>query len=108
MPRRHARAAMVLSAALVAVACSKPLDIAGLETQLANQVNAQLATTAVTVSCPDGVKAEAGGTFNCTGTLATGDTLVIRVIQTDASGRVTWEVVDAASPSPSPSVSPSA
>ena len=41
----------------------------GLETQLENQLNTQLKTTGITVDCPSDVKAEAGGQFDCTGTI---------------------------------------
>lgn len=103
MHPRNRRAAMVLSVALVAVACSKTLDIGGLETQLANQLNTKLETTGITVDCPDDVKAKSGSEFDCTGTVSTGETLTILVTQTDGEGKVTWEVVDAPSPSPSSS-----
>ena len=55
--------------AVAAVACSKSLDMGGLETQLENQLNTQLKTTGITVDCPSDVKAEAGGKFDCTATI---------------------------------------
>ena len=64
----------------------------GLETQLENQLNTQLKTTGITVDCPTDVKAEAGGQFDCTGTLSTGQTITVHVTQTDSDGHVTWEV----------------
>jgi FlaG/FlaF family flagellin (archaellin) len=96
MRSRFVRAAVLLCLALAAAACSKSLDMDGLELQLADQLNTQLETTGITVDCPDDVEAETGGEFDCTGTASTGDTLTIRVTQTDSDGSVTWEVVDVA------------
>lgn len=96
MRSRFVRAAVLLGIAVVAVACSKTLDTAGLQTQIADQLNTQLDTTGITVACPDDVKAEAGNEFDCTGTVPDSGTLTIHVKQTDADGHVTWEVTDAA------------
>ncbi len=95
MRSRLARAAVVLSIAIIATACSKTLKMADLESTLADQLNTKLSTTGITVQCPDSVKAEAGGTFECTGKLTTGDMLTLKVTQTDANGRITWVVVGA-------------
>lgn len=103
--RSRNRVAVVLFVALVSISCSKTLDIGGLETQLGNQLNTKLETTGITVDCPDDVKAQSGSEFDCTGTISTGETITIRVTQTDGKGKVTWEVVDAPSSSPSPSSS---
>jgi hypothetical protein len=102
---------MLLSAAVLlfmvsaAAGCStilpKKLDVDGLETQLANQLDSSLETTGITVSCPDDLKAETGGEFDCTGTLSTGDTVDIHVKQTDAEGHVTYALVGGATPTPS-------
>jgi Domain of unknown function (DUF4333) len=89
------RTAVLLCVAVAAVACSKTLDIGGLETQLANQMNTQLDTTGITVDCPDDIKAETGGEFDCTGTVPDAGTVTIHVKQTDSDGHVTWEVTDA-------------
>ena len=96
MRSRFVRVAVLLFVAAAAVACSKTLDIGGLETQLGNQLNTKLDTTGITVDCPDDVKAKSGGEFDCTGSVSTGETLTIHVTQTDGEGHVTWEVVDAA------------
>jgi hypothetical protein len=95
MRSRLVRAAVVLSVAIVATACTKTLDMGHLESSLADQLNVQLTTTGITVHCPDSEKAEAGATFECTGTLSTGDKLTIKVTQTDGSGNVTWALVGA-------------
>jgi Domain of unknown function (DUF4333) len=94
MRSRFVRAAVLLGIAVVAVACSKTLDTAGLQTQIADQLNTQLDTTGITVECPDDVKAEAGNEFQCTGTVPDAGTITINVKQTDAEGHVTWAVVD--------------
>ena len=59
--RFAARAAVLLAVTLASVACSKSLDVGGLETQLETQLNTQLKTTGITVACPSDIKAEAGG-----------------------------------------------
>ena len=95
------RAVAVLLVAVAATACTKTLKTDQLEPQLASQLDAQLGTTGTTVSCPSGIKAEAGGSFDCTATLKDGSTLTINVKQDDASGHVSWTVAGAL-PSPSP------
>ena len=97
------RIAVLLCVGVATVGCSKTLDVAGLETQLGTQLNAQLNTTGITVDCPDDVKAESGGELDCIGTVSTGETFTIHVKQTDGDGHVTWEIVDSTTPSPSPS-----
>jgi len=91
-----ARAAVVLCIAVAAVACSKSLDIGGLETQLESQLNTQLKTKGITVDCPSDIKAESGGQFDCTGTVPGAGTITVHVTQTDSDGHVTWAVTDAA------------
>ena len=95
MRPRFARAAVLLCVAVAAVACSKSLDMGGLEAQLENQLNTQLKTTGITVDCPSDVKAEAGGQFDCTGTVPSSGTITVHVTQTDSDGHVTWEVTGA-------------
>jgi hypothetical protein len=105
MRRRLVSAAVLFLFVSASAGCStllpKKLDMDGLETELASQLNDELDTTGITVSCPDDVKAESGGEFDCTGTLTSGDTLAIHVTQTDDDGQVNWAIVDAATPSPS-------
>ena len=95
MRTRYVRAAVLFCAAVVTVACSKSLDMGGLETELGTQLNTKLETTGITVDCPEDVKAETGGDFDCTGTVPDAGTVTIHVTQTDSDGHVTWEVVDA-------------
>lgn len=104
MRSRLARSACVAGLAIVASGCSllpKNLDTKGLEPTLASQFDAQLGTSGTTVSCPTGIKVEAGGTFECTATLSDGTVVRLRVTQTNADGMVSWKAVGA-SPSPSP------
>lgn len=95
MRTRFTRAIILLCVAAAAVACSKTLDSGGLETELGTQLNTRLETTGITVDCPEDIKAESGGEFDCTGTVPDAGTVTIRVTQTDSDGHVTWEVVDA-------------
>jgi hypothetical protein len=91
---RPTRALALVTIALFA-ACSRPLDVTGLESQLKRQVEDDLGTTGLTVTCPDNVKAEAGSTFTCEASDASGATMVITVTQTDDQGNVTWKVTGA-------------
>jgi hypothetical protein len=99
MRRRFAWLAAMVSVAALAVGCStlvpKTLDTGALEGTLRDQIEAQLDVTGLTVDCPDGVKAKAGGTFECTATTGEGNTLTIRVTQADDEGRVTYSLVGA-------------
>jgi len=106
MRSRFVRAAVMLLVVATAVDCSlipKKLDMGGLETQFEDDVNALLETTGITVSCPDDVKAEAGNEFDCTATVAPGETFTIHVTQQDSDGHVTYILKGAPTPSPSPS-----
>lgn len=96
MRSRFIRTAVLLFVVVVAVACSKSLDIDGLQTELGSQLNTKLDTTGITVDCPDDIKAESGGEFDCTGTVPDAGTVTIHVTQTDGDGHITWEVTDAA------------
>jgi Domain of unknown function (DUF4333) len=100
---RFARVVALAALAASAAGCTKTLDKRGLETQLATQV--QQNGPALTVHCPDGVKAAAGGVFTCTATNPDGASFQIQVTQTDDKGNVTWAITGG---SPAPSVSPTA
>lgn len=92
---RPARAALLAAIVVLAAGCSQPLDVAGLESQLQTQLEKEFDTKGLTVTCPDDVKAEAGSTFECQASDATGATVVITVTQTDDQGHVTWKVTNA-------------
>ena len=89
----------ILLAAMLALAgaCTrtKTLDAQQLNQMIASDMQAKLGVQGVTVSCPDGQPAEAGGTFNCTATNPDGTTLTIEVTQTDGQGNVTYKVAGA-------------
>ena len=97
MPSRSrlARAAGLAAIAVLAAACSRPLDIDGLESQLKTDLEKEFDAKDLTVTCPDDVKAEAGSTFECQASDATGATVVITVTQKNDQGEVTWKVTDA-------------
>jgi hypothetical protein len=81
--------------AVTAVACTPDLDTEGLEPMLKEQVQRETGTTVTSIDCPDNVKVEAGGTFECTATETSGATFTIKVVQTDDAGHVTWEIASA-------------
>jgi hypothetical protein len=89
---------LVLVAVAVAGACTRTrtLEASELNQRIATDMQAKkLADEGVVVSCPDDVPAEAGRTFDCTGTNPDGTTLTIEVTQTDDQGSVTYKVVGA-------------
>jgi len=98
--RRRMRPKLVSLAAatalvFIAVACTPDLDTEGLEPMLKEQVQRQTGTTITSIDCPSDVKAEAGGTFECTAQETSGATFTIKVVQTDDQGHVTWEIKSA-------------
>jgi uncharacterized protein DUF4333 len=95
MASRTARLFAVAALAVAAAACTKSLDTAGLETKLKDQIEAQTDSTITSVDCPDDIKVESGGKFECTATEESGATFTIEVVQTDDKGNVTWEVTGA-------------
>jgi hypothetical protein len=91
---RITRALALVSIALLA-ACSRPLDVNGLESQLKRKLERDLGTTGLTVTCPDNVKAEAGSTFTCEASDASGATMVLTITQDDDQGHVSYSIADA-------------
>lgn len=98
---RFARVVALAAVAALAVGCTKILDKRGLETQLATEV--QQNGPALTVHCPDGVKAQAGATFQCTATATDGSSFALTVTQTDAKGNVSWRFTGASGAPPTAS-----
>ncbi|MEO8476667.1 MAG: DUF4333 domain-containing protein [Actinomycetota bacterium] len=92
---RIGRAATLAALVLVSASCSRPLDTGGLESDLKAQIEDKLGAEDLSVTCPDGVKAEAGSSFTCEASDPTGATMVITVTQNDDQGRVTWTVTGA-------------
>lgn len=64
--------------------------------QIAERIQADIVTNGGTslkaVTCPKGVKPEAGKTFECVGEMDNGYTFTIPVQQQDGKGNVTWDV----------------
>jgi hypothetical protein len=88
----RAVAAVVL--VIAAASCTKKLDTNGLETTLKGQLEQQLNTTGITVTCPTDVRIKQGATFTCNATDSTGAKSTITVTQVDDKGNVKWEVTD--------------
>ncbi len=89
---RPARACALLAIGLLATGCSRTLDTDQVEFQLKGQVETDLDTSGLTVTCPDDVKVEAGSTFTCEATDGSGATMVITVTQKNDQGDVRWNV----------------
>jgi len=91
------RGTLVVFVAALALgsACSrtKTLDAQQLDQKIASDMQAKLDLTGVTVSCPDDVKVQTGGTFTCTATGSDGKTMTLEVTQNDDRGNVGYNVV---------------
>jgi Domain of unknown function (DUF4333) len=87
----RARTIVVACVLLAAVACTKTLDSGGLEDQIKTLMQQRGGPSVDSVSCPDGVKVQAGSTFTCTAS-GEGTTWTIQVTQTDDSGHVSIKV----------------
>jgi Domain of unknown function (DUF4333) len=104
---RFARGVALVAVALSAAGCTKVLDRQGLEDQIAGALQSN--GPALTVQCPDGVKAVAGATFQCTAKDPSGSSFAVTITQTDDKGNVTWKLTNASgSPAVGPSPTPSA
>lgn len=69
------------------------LDIAKVESEIQTGIAEQTDVTISSVDCPDDVPIDQGNTFTCTASVeGTGETLSVRVTQTDSSGTVDWQV----------------
>ena len=106
MASRTTRLLAVATLAAAAAACTKSLDSDGLETMLQEQLTRETASTITAVDCPDEIKVETGGTFECTVTEESGTTFTLSLTQTDDQGHVNYKIKDA-SPGPAPSGSAS-
>ncbi|HEX6843993.1 MAG TPA: DUF4333 domain-containing protein [Actinomycetota bacterium] len=85
---------LLLLVVLAAPACTRQLDTAGLEQQIADLLEQRGGPSVNEIDCPDDVTVEAGSQFECT---ASGDqaTWTIEVTQTDDEGHVDMRIVDA-------------
>jgi hypothetical protein len=91
------RRAFALAAAVAAVpalsACgTKVLNTDKLEPTIKQGLEQQAGVRIKSVSCPDKVKLEAGGTFNCTALTTGGDRASVKVVQQDDKGHVSYQV----------------
>jgi Domain of unknown function (DUF4333) len=84
---------MGASLVLLATGCGESkLDTSRLEDQIQKTLSDRTGFTIESVSCPDDVQAEKGGTFRCTVTTSRGERAVANVTQTDDKGGVTWKL----------------
>ncbi len=73
-------------------ACSKLLEVGSLETEIRESVIRQGGLSLKTVTCPKDVPLEAGRAVDCVGELDSGELFAIPARQTDAPGKVEWDV----------------
>ena len=83
-------AATALSACSVTLGGTN-LDVDKAQTEIASGIQEQTGL-AVTVSCPAEVPIQAGGTFGCDVTDASGGNGTVIVTQEDEEGNITWEL----------------
>ena len=91
----RARTIAVACSLAGALACTKTLDSGGLEDQIKTLLQERGGPTLSSVSCPDDIQAQAGGTFTCTAA-DDGKTYTIEVTQTDDGGNVEIRIVNVA------------
>jgi uncharacterized protein DUF4333 len=92
---RTAAAVCAVALPLLSTGCRPTLlDSEGLERQLETQLEQELGTGALTVTCPADVKVAAKAAFECTASDGEGTDLTITVTQTNNEGDVTWKVTD--------------
>ena len=91
---RIARGLALASLTLLAAACRDRIDVADLETRVAEDLRTQYETTTFEVSCPDDVEVGKGTDFECTATGADGTSLTLRMTQVDDQASVTYEIVE--------------
>ena len=79
--------------ALFAAACGESkLDTSRLESQIEKTLADRTGFQIESVTCPDDVKAEKGGTFRCTVSTGRGERAAVNVTQTNDEGGVTWKL----------------
>jgi hypothetical protein len=70
------------------------LDMNKLKEAITTGVEAQTGVEITSIDCPPNRDVEEGDTFDCTATIEDGNSLTIKVTQTDDQGNINWEVVD--------------
>jgi hypothetical protein len=94
MPRpRHILATLAGLALTASCTVSAVLDDSRLQEEIQRGFQEQTGATVQNVDCPDDQPLTQGATFECTLTTADGETVGIRVTQTDAQGNIRWELV---------------
>jgi len=88
----RARTIVAACSLVGALACTKTLDSGGLEDQIKSRLAETGGPTVSSVTCPDDIKVQAGGTFTCTAT-DQNTTYTIEVTQTDDQGKVDIRIV---------------
>jgi outer membrane lipoprotein SlyB len=80
--------ALLAVAALALAGCGNEIDTGELEEDLRTQLSEDAGVPAedVSVSCPDGEKAEEGNEFDCTLTAPNGDEVTVEVTMKDDEG----------------------
>ncbi len=83
----------LVAVGLVALSgCAKSLDVDSLQTNIRENVIRQGGLSLKTVTCPKNVPLETGRAFDCVGELDSGELFAIPAKQTDATGKVEWDV----------------
>jgi hypothetical protein len=87
------RAAGFAAVAVLAVGCTRSIDVSDLEERLAGDLRDEL-DVAYTVRCPEDVEARKGNDFVCSAEGEDGSELTLRLTQTDDDASVTYEIVE--------------
>jgi hypothetical protein len=90
---RIARGLALASLTVAAAACTDRIDMPGLESRLAQDLQAEYETI-FAVSCPDEVEVGKGKNFECTAVGDDGTTLTVQLTQVDDRASVTYEIVE--------------
>lgn len=96
MPARTIRSLVAVAGILILGSCSVSvgggkLDTAKLQNEISTEIQQQTGVTVDSVSCPEGIDAKQGTTFDCTAT-AGGDSVTVNVDVTDDDGNVHWKL----------------
>ncbi len=96
----HLVAAIVVGA-IVLSACSfeasvgsSGLDMEKLENGIFDGIEEQTGVEMESVECPEEMDEEEGLNFECTATDTSGESVQVRVVQTDDEGNVEWEIIE--------------
>ena len=90
---RIARGLALASLAVVAAACTDRIDMPGLESRLAQDLQAEYETI-FAVTCPEEDEVGKGKNFDCTAVGYDGTTVTLQLTQVDDRASVTYEIVE--------------